>query len=302
MTANSRSARDYRVAPYAGWAPQEEGLIVARGTWLATVSTESARRLRDDLLAADGPITASEQTQGLLVQLADRGIVRPGGERTSSHRALREAQAPDPGGSARNEIPVASGGITVLGQGELADALADLLAGELGQEPVEVRRETALAPDIAAEPALIVAASGHGDELTELNRRCQAETIPWILVDVRTSGPLIVGPLFVPPRTACLECYWRRRAACFRRPESCEALLRSGRSGAGGAWQRHMAAGVACAMTLGWVLAADPWLPGACFEIGATGGPRLRRHHTLPVRGCVVCDEPDLDESPDDGE
>jgi bacteriocin biosynthesis cyclodehydratase domain-containing protein len=286
---------DYWISRYAGWAPLDDGLIVTRGTWLATVKSPSARRLRDDLLAADGPVAESVETRSLLRELANRGILRTAGEQASSYQALLGAEVSCERPSSPVQRTRTGGEIAVLGRDELADVLADLLICELGDEPVAVRREASLGADIGPGCALAIAVAGAaGDvtDLTELNCRCHAEPTDWILVDIRANGPLFAGPLFVPARTACLECYWRRRAACTGRPATYEALLRRGRSGGGGSWQRHMAAGTACAMALGWVLAEHSWLPGAFFEIGITEGPLVRRHQALPIPGCPVCGEP----------
>jgi bacteriocin biosynthesis cyclodehydratase domain-containing protein len=125
--------------------------------------------------------------------------------------------------------------------------------------------------------------------LPDLNTRMLEAATPWLLVDARAGTPSLVGPLFVPPDTACLECLRRRRAGLTGHPAEYRTLLADRLAGPPGPWQRHLLLGLAAGIVLGWVLAADPWLPGACFELGVAQGPTVRRHEVLAVPGCPAC-------------
>lgn len=160
----------------------------------------------------------------------------------------------------------------------------------LSLTPIDLSRTSVAEPVCPDRLAVVVVADAEEQAaLAGLNVRMIDAGSPWLLVDARGGIPAVVGPLFVPPDTGCLECLWSRRAALTAHPTEYRALLAGRTAGPAGPWQRHMLAGLAAAVVLGWVLAADPWLPGACFELGVAQGPAVQRHEFLPVPGCEAC-------------
>ncbi|MET7333184.1 TOMM precursor leader peptide-binding protein [Nonomuraea sp. NPDC005650] len=273
---------DYVPAPYASWAPIPDGLVVAAGDWYGVVRGQAACDVRDQLAGGHGVSGASAPLVG---RLAEQGVLQRAGTADSSYLALlRAGKAADR--PVERELPQA---ITVQGRDGLGDAIAELLGAELGARRVDVHRDRGFHPCPADRLAVVVAGTEDASELPEVNRAFLKSGTSWILVDSRAVVPVLVGPLFVPEETGCLECLWTRRSSTVIHPNEYGALLRDRTAGAAGPWHRHMVAGLAASLVLGWVLAGDPWLRGACFELSLDEGPAISRHEHLPVPSCPAC-------------
>jgi bacteriocin biosynthesis cyclodehydratase domain-containing protein len=283
------------LTPPAVWAPTEDGLIASIGTWYGVARGAAAATLRTQLLDGSGAVTATVGTAPMLRTLRDRGVFEDGdGAGEQGYRALLSAETGTPAAELAGFAADRAGcvGIDVQGKDEFCDVLAGLLRSDtdLSHTSVDLSRTPVAEPVPADRLAVVVVADAEEQAaLVGLNVRMIEAGSPWLLVDARGGTPAVVGPLFVPPDTGCLDCLWSRRAALTAHPAEYRALLAGRTAGPAGPWQRHMLAGLAAAVVLGWVLAADPWLPGACFELGVAQGPAVQRHEFLPVPGCEAC-------------
>ncbi|MFC0529788.1 TOMM precursor leader peptide-binding protein [Phytohabitans kaempferiae] len=293
---------ELRLAPFASWAPLPSGLVVSLGSWYATATGPEAGMLRDDLLTSpaegeEAVLSPAAAGSPLARRLAERGIFTSAAGTPSSLRelALARPEAEPPSGDHDSEIR----GIGVHGAGPLADLTARLLSEELhgtaapGFRPV---RRTERAPDSADALSVLVVdqapvdarSAEIGQTLADFNQRALRAGTPWLLLDGRAATPLTVGPLVVPGRTGCLECWWLRRAGFTRRPDAFRALLAGRRAGQLHGWARHAVAVVAVAMVATW--ARSGCRTGVAHEIAATrDGYRVLRHPYLPVAGCPAC-------------
>jgi bacteriocin biosynthesis cyclodehydratase domain-containing protein len=315
-------ATRFRLARQATWAPTADGLIASAGTWYGVARGPAAVAVRDRL-ARGGDIAATVGTVPVLRTLNERGVLRrcEDGDDGPEYLAMLAAETGTPVGELARFAAEGAGirGVEVQGKDEFCDALAGLVRAEVesavdrvpvfepathGHPAVDrvpvfepatpghltVDRVPVFEPPAPGHLAVVCVATAEDQAaLPDLNTRMLEAAAPWLLVDTRSGTPALVGPLFVPPDTACLECLHRRRAGLTGHPAEYRALLAERVAGPAGPWQRHLLLGLAAGIILGWVLAADPWLPGACFELGVAQGPAVRRHEVLAVPGCPAC-------------
>ncbi|MEW1844653.1 TOMM precursor leader peptide-binding protein [Nonomuraea angiospora] len=258
---------EYEPAPHASWADLPDlpgGVIVSAHGWYAILRGRTGRQVRELLAGRQRVIRSGPDTAARLSRLAERGVLR---ER-------------DPGAGAP-----AGRSITVQGSGQSAALIEDLLRAELRGQPHEVYGKPVPGPCPPGGLAVVVAGPG---DLSRANRAFLAAGAPWLLVDPRAAAPVLVGPLFVPGRTGCLECYWSRRSSAYAHPAEYGVLMRSGRSGPAGPWHLHMIAGLAAGMALDW-LRADPSPSGSYVEVPTQPGAAITRHTLVPVAACPAC-------------
>ncbi|MFI6603933.1 TOMM precursor leader peptide-binding protein [Nonomuraea sp. NPDC050536] len=272
---------EYRIAPYAGWVPLPNGLLVARGTWYAVIRGPASLDVRDQLMVDGRSVHTTNLNTVLVDKLVSHGFLQtqPG---VATYRALLAAES----GVGAGESPQRT--VTVLGASDLAGEIAKILAQEVEGGETAVSMRTSLLGPVPAGIVVVVADGTEFGLLAEVNRRfCESDTT-WLFVDARASAPALIGPLFTPG-VGCLECHWMRRAAVLSKPAEYDQYLREGRSGSGGHWQQHMIAGLAAALVLDWVSVEAPRSAGTCLELAAADGPSVRRHTHVPVPGCAVC-------------
>ena len=294
---------EYELAPYASWAPLPDGMIAGVGTWYGLARGQTAAEVRDGLTVAPGRLSMTGSGRPVLERLSQHGVLRAAGlPPCPSYLGAAAAEVGEsPEELARQAAErAAPRRITIVGNGGLAQAVTEILRAELAGHDVPVVGGPPAGPAPGHEFAVVVAAAGTASELAQLDRRRRESRDPWLLVPAWAASPAIVGPLFVPPETGCLECYWTRRSARSRHPAQYRELIRGGRSCEPRGWHRHMIAGLAAALALGWVLTADRWLVGACFELSLTEGPVIRRHEFAPVPGCPHCRDDQLATGPAD--
>jgi bacteriocin biosynthesis cyclodehydratase domain-containing protein len=126
-------------------------------------------------------------------------------------------------------------------------------------------------------------------ELRAANTRRLADGVPWLVVLPYDGRLATVGPLYVPGRTACHSCFSLRRGATsgfeddFALVDSRPiAALTPGALAA-------IAGGLAALLSMRWLAAKDPTLPGVAYALEANAVPTLTRHRVLRVPRCTVC-------------
>ncbi|WP_232074462.1 hypothetical protein [Phytohabitans suffuscus] len=119
----------------------------------------------------------------------------------------------------------------IHGGGELAELTARLLGEEEppGTAAPAIRpvRRTEPVPHAADALSVLVLdrPAPASPAPADFNRRALRDGVPWLLLDARAATPLTVGPLIVPGRTGCLECWWLRRAGPTRHRDAFQTLL-----------------------------------------------------------------------------
>ncbi|WP_157099250.1 TOMM precursor leader peptide-binding protein [Microbispora sp. ATCC PTA-5024] len=278
---------DHRLHPLAGWAPLPDGLVVALGTWYGVARGGPARRLRERLDGETGAVGLDDRdVRPLLDDLRKAGVVRETVEvppyawfRAAENRT--GIQGPGRG----HTDP---GAVAVHGRGDVADTIYGILSRELSGLPVAVTHHVDL-PEGGDALAVVVTDEPNASGLGQVNEGLTRSRAPWLLVDLRGAAPHHVGPLIVPGRSGCLDCFRRRRSANVAHPREYELLLRERRSAPPGPWLAHMVAGLAAGVALAWLTGADATLPGSFLELSAGDVTTVTRHRYVPVPGCVVC-------------
>jgi bacteriocin biosynthesis cyclodehydratase domain-containing protein len=147
---------------------------------------------------------------------------------------------------------------------------------------------------IADEPApgSFVLAVPDRNELTALasvNDRALAQGIPWLQVLPFDGRALVVGPTYLPGRSACHRCYVLRRAACSGYEEDFDAVDRVPLRVACPAPLTSIGLGLAALMALRWVTTSDPSLPGSLYAIELHTVVRVTESRLLRVPRCPAC-------------
>lgn len=176
--------------------------------------------------------------------------------------------------------------VEVWGTSACAAELARLLASA----GAVAMRSDAPAP-AAAGVDLIVAAPApeEVDALPVVNARRLEDGIPWLSVLPHDGRVTLVGPLFVPGQTACHACFLVRRAATSGYEEDFSAVHSRPVAAPMPDAIGVVAAGLAVLVSLRWLAARDPTLPGVAFAFEANGDPTLTRHRVLRVPRCPDC-------------
>lgn len=130
-------------------------------------------------------------------------------------------------------------------------------------------------------------APGEVAALDVLDDAALAARTPWLQVLPWDGRLAAVGPLFVPHETACRRCYVLRVEAVARTPET-RGSIPAPEEPAGPALDAALGA-LAADVALRWLVARDPFVPGALFALELAGGPSLGRHDVLRVPRCPAC-------------
>jgi bacteriocin biosynthesis cyclodehydratase domain-containing protein len=277
-------------APFARWAPLVDGVVMGAGSHCTVYRGRTAARVRDCLV--NGEVVADGAVATVVASMLRRGYLWDATVRATSYEALLSmVLGADPGrlrADAEGIHRIDSVG--VRGGGPIVEGLFNLLRMELATGGVKVEAGTEagrLGPTCLV--VYVIDAKTHG-ELAAINEEMWTTGTPWLALVATAGEPLLVGPLIIPPETACFDCYTSRRLASSQNPISYVALSQAARRDIpAGAWLTHMIVGLAASVVLGWLLAADPWLPSALFELSPERGPQLRRHEVLPVPDCRTC-------------
>jgi bacteriocin biosynthesis cyclodehydratase domain-containing protein len=155
---------------------------------------------------------------------------------------------------------------------------------------VEVER-IGWGPGVESPVDLVVAAptAAEVDALRFANEQRLEDAVPWLVVLPYDGRLATVGPLYVPGLTACHVCFSVRRAATSGYEEDSTLLESRPATAAAPDTIAVIAAGLAVLLSLRWLGAADPTLPGVAYALEANGAPTLTRHRVLRVPRCTVC-------------
>lgn len=141
-------------------------------------------------------------------------------------------------------------------------------------------------------PGSFVLAAPDRDELpalTSVNDRALAQGIPWLQVLPFDGRALVVGPTYLPGRSACHRCYLLRRASCSGYEEDFDLVDRVPLRIACPAPLTSIGVGLAALMALRWVTTSDPSLPGSLYAIEFHAVVRVTESRLLRVPRCPAC-------------
>ena len=177
-------------------------------------------------------------------------------------------------------------GVGVAGRSPAAGEVARLL------DEAGVGRVERGGPELAgAGLDLLVAAPDRTETelLLDVNSRAVEAEQAWLQVIPHDGRVVVVGPLFLPGRSACHECYRLRRAAASDYEDDFELVERVPGRGAEPAALTAVSAGIATLFAIRWLASADPTLPGRASTIRTRGLLETETHHVLRVPRCPSC-------------
>jgi bacteriocin biosynthesis cyclodehydratase domain-containing protein len=161
---------------------------------------------------------------------------------------------------------------------QLADANVDV-------ERLDQRRVLAATVDLVVAAPTPAEAGG----LPSTNVRRLEDGVPWLPLLPSDGRVTTVGPLYVPGRTACHSCFIVRRGATSGFEDDFDLVeSRPVTAPRPGAFEAISAA-LAVLVSLRWLAAADPTLPGVAYALELTGVPTLTAHRVLRVPRCTAC-------------
>jgi bacteriocin biosynthesis cyclodehydratase domain-containing protein len=254
-----------RLLPLLDGTRDADQLVAELGEAVRPAVERALGVLADEGLVVDGPpVPAHDPARAAALLLASQ-------LRTSAPRAIADA--------------ITSARVEVRGSGSAAAAMATTLAasglpavrGGIG-DPTDVFDLVVVAP-----------APGELLLLADWNRTAIRDEIPWMLVLPFDGASALVGPIFVRPETACLECLRIRRAANLPFADELRELDRSPATYPAPAFVDAILAGLGALAVLRWLAVRDPLFVGAGYtlELGRTVG--LTRHVVYPVPRCPEC-------------
>jgi bacteriocin biosynthesis cyclodehydratase domain-containing protein len=175
----------------------------------------------------------------------------------------------------------------VAGRAPAADDVARLLAAG---GPADVRRgglELFHAEDL---DLVVVAPERHEtDLLSGANERALAVERPWLQLVPHDGRVVVVGPVYLPGRSACHECYRLRRAAGSDYEEDFELVEHTPGRSASPAALVAVSAGLAALLALRWLATRDVSVPGRAYSIATRSLLELESHRVLRVPRCPAC-------------
>jgi oxazoline/thiazoline synthase len=176
--------------------------------------------------------------------------------------------------------------VVVHGSSQAAAEVERLLANA----NVEVER---LDPgrELSATVALVVTAPTPAETgaLPSTNARRLEDGVPWLALLPSDGRVTTVGPLYVPGRTACHSCFIVRRGATSGFEDDFDLVESRPVAAPRPSAFDEMTAALAVLVSLRWLAAADPTLPGVAYALELTGVPTLTAHRVLRVPRCTAC-------------
>jgi bacteriocin biosynthesis cyclodehydratase domain-containing protein len=286
-----------RVYPWFRAARDGDAYLFEYGGRLVRIAGDHAVPLLSALLPLlDGSRTVEEVERRLdgwersaIVQalsvLADNGIIASAGaiEHVEDGEALLAAiMGPREAGTAINQAHIG-----VMGSGALARTVAELFRQS------GVARVTSVRVDDALPGALdLVTAAADGPDLRHLdawNRSMIECGQPWLLVLPFDGLYGSVGPLFIPPETACYACLRTRRRSVLEDPELADAYDEQQADHPMGAAVVSLMAGLAVHLALRWITRRDASVAGMLYAVGLLPRPSVTAHEVFPVPRCAAC-------------
>lgn len=246
-------------------------------------------RTVDDLIAEIGAPVAPAvesalsllETQRLLVEGAGRD---PAPTPKTAVAAYAAEVSGVTEGRALNEID--DGMVTVLGSGNDAAELVRQLR-EMGIGTVE--RQSF---DAELDQGSFVIAAPAPDEvprLGELNDRSLEHRLAWLQLLPFDGRLVIVGPVFLPWQSACRACFVVRRGACSGYEDDFGLVEHQPPRVTAPIAVAALGASLAALITIRWLAAADPALPGRFYALDARSTVRISYERLLRVPRCPSC-------------
>ena len=126
-------------------------------------------------------------------------------------------------------------------------------------------------------------------ELRAANAQRLDDGVPWLAVLPYDGRLTTVGPLYVPGRTACHACFSLRRGATSGFEDDFALVDSRPIAALTPDALAATAGGLAALLSMRWLAAKDPTLPGVAYALEANAVPSLTRHRVLRVPRCTVC-------------
>ena len=250
-------------------------------------------RTVDELEAALGRAAAPAVARALDLLAANRLLVdgehRPSDESTMIAAASFAAAITRRTTQADARTALEGAHVSVLGAGRAADEIRCQLH-RMGIGRVDVG-----ALDAEPSGSFVLAVPG-ADELLLLpavNVAALERRVPWMQVLPFDGRLVVVGPVFLPGRSACRECYVLRRAACSGYDEDFDVVERIALRAAEPPPLTALAASLASLLALRWLTAEDPALPGRLYAVEVGAVLRLRHDLVLRAPRCPRCGTPE---------
>ena len=143
----------------------------------------------------------------------------------------------------------------------------------------------------AADTDVVVVAPDSDDveALPRWNTAALASGTTWFQILPFDGDKRIVGPLYVPGQTACQQCFLRRRHSTVDYSDEFWALEATPSSFPAPAAFDLAAAGVAAALLVRWLVAADGRVPGRYYAFEPNDVIALTSHQLYRVPRCSSC-------------
>ncbi|HEY6103729.1 MAG TPA: TOMM precursor leader peptide-binding protein [bacterium] len=288
----------FHVSPWFRAARDGDAYLFEYGGRLVRVTGREAVPLLSALLPLlDGSRTVAELQRclrgwgpGVIAQalsvLMSSGVITPVGamidDADSEEQLFAAILGPHVTGRPINEAH-----IDVLGGGTLARRV-DALLREAGTGRVTTVQSDDAMPSV---PDLVIAAVDGADlpRLEAWNREMLERGQAWLLVLPFDGVYGAVGPLFIPPETACYACLRTRRRSVLEDPDLAVAYDERPAHHPMGAAVCSLMAGLAVHIALRWTTRRDASVVGMLYAVGLTPQPSVTAHEVFPVPRCAAC-------------
>jgi bacteriocin biosynthesis cyclodehydratase domain-containing protein len=152
---------------------------------------------------------------------------------------------------------------------------------------VEVQRAESVTPRV--DLTVCAPAPAELPLLAEWNRQALDARAPWLQILPFDGRYASVGPLYLPADTCCYECFRLRRAANLDGGDELELLEGTPASYPAAPALDAVAGGLACLVTLGWLVLGDHYAPAAFYAFELLPVLSLGVHHVHRVPRCPAC-------------
>jgi bacteriocin biosynthesis cyclodehydratase domain-containing protein len=269
VTLEGRAAQELlpRLLPLLDGTRAAEDVRVALGSAVAPAVDHALIVLAENQLLVDGPVEAEEDDPVAAAACYAAAVTRVVSPSAAGH-ALQVAR------------------VTILGSGPQADEIERQLR-VAGLARVSAEPLVGSTPD----DSFVIAAPSAGeiDHLAALNHQRLEQDAPWLQVVPYDGRLMLVGPLFLPHRSACRTCYVLRRAACSGYEEDFDAIEADATRASSPAPLLSIASGLAALIAIRWLTFGDPSQPGRFYALEAGITLRLSCHRVLRVPRCADC-------------
>ncbi|TDO58266.1 bacteriocin biosynthesis cyclodehydratase domain-containing protein [Kribbella sp. VKM Ac-2571] len=189
---------------------------------------------------------------------------------------------------AASDVPASTRPLHVVGTSDEYRAFA--AAAPAGWSPEHVHIDKlADADNDSGAIGIVWVADRNSRDVAEWNEVACAKRLPWLPISHFDGQMAAVGPLIVPPDTACFECYRRRRAAALGLGLTGLEVSSVASTHPADDVAMPFLAGLAMLLVHRWVTRADPYVPGAVWTVIPGHGVQVGTEFVLRVPRCPVC-------------